>query len=121
VFVRLYGPMNDTFAINRHNNLRERIGKTRKIKGDVICNYCIYLNELHYGKFLKFYIFIVAKRYLDVLMEHKGRKRAALQRSAQRGMSNRNEILAETEGNNHFGYPSIERLVILEGIGRRQL
>jgi hypothetical protein len=36
-------------------------------------------------------------------------------------MSYRNEILVETEGNNHFEYPSIERLVILEGIGRRQL
>ena len=79
------------------------------------------LNELHYGKFLKFFIFIVAKLYLDVLMEHKRRKRVVLQRSAHRGMSNRNEILAETERNNHFGYPNIERLVILEGIGRRQL
>lgn len=32
----------------------------------------------------------------------------------KRGISSRKETLGETEGNNHFGYPSIGMLVILE-------
>jgi hypothetical protein len=79
----------------------------------------MWLNELHNGKVLKFYVFIVAKHYLEALMHHKGRKHAVLQHSAQQGVSNKKKTLGETEGNNHFGYRSIERPVILEGIGIR--
>jgi hypothetical protein len=52
-------------------------------------------------------------------MLYKGRKHAVLQCSAQQGVLDRNKTLGETEGNNHFGYPNVERPVILEGIGRR--
>jgi len=56
--------MNDAFAMNTYKNLRERTGKTRKIKYKVIYKYCMWLNELHVGKFLKVFIFIVPKLYL---------------------------------------------------------